>query len=141
MGVAGPTHDARSWTFDLDPGGRDPVLGIERLQEAFLARFPDYEKGITVPAIVDVTTGQVVTNDYPQITLDLSLEWREHHREGAPDPYPASLPHEIAEVMDVGFTDVNTGVFRVGVPTHPPAPAAAPQRPPPRPTPPSQTPH
>src|SRR3546814_8206069 len=33
MGVAGPTHDARSWTFDLDPGGRDPVLGIERLQE------------------------------------------------------------------------------------------------------------
>jgi len=34
MGIAGPTHDARSWTFDLDPGGRDPVLGIERLQEA-----------------------------------------------------------------------------------------------------------
>ncbi len=30
MAVAGPTHDARSWTFDLDPGGRDPVLGIER---------------------------------------------------------------------------------------------------------------
>ena len=54
MGVAGPTHDERSWTFDLDPGGRDPVLGIERLQEAFFARFPDYDKGITVPAIVDV---------------------------------------------------------------------------------------
>ena len=37
---AGPTHDERSWTFDLDPGGRDPVLGIERLQEAYLARVP-----------------------------------------------------------------------------------------------------
>jgi putative glutathione S-transferase len=49
MGIAGPTHDERSWQFDLDPGGRDPVLGIERLQEAFLARFPDYDKGITVP--------------------------------------------------------------------------------------------
>src|SRR5688572_17330573 len=33
MGLAGPTHDARSWTFDLDPDGVDPVLGIERLQE------------------------------------------------------------------------------------------------------------
>src|SRR3546814_19733870 len=88
MGVAGPTHDARSWTFDLDPGGRDPVLGIERLQEAFLARFPDYEKGITVPAIVDVTTGQVVTNDYPQITLDLSLEWRRPHHRSSPTPHP-----------------------------------------------------
>src|SRR5699024_741792 len=31
MGMCGPTHDERSWTFDLDPGGVDPVLGIERL--------------------------------------------------------------------------------------------------------------
>src|SRR6187399_1881909 len=57
MGIAGPTHDERSWTFDLDPGGKDPVLGYERLQEAFLARFPDYDRGITVPAMVDVPTG------------------------------------------------------------------------------------
>ena len=62
MGVAGPTHDQRSWTFDLDPDGRDPVLGIERLQEAYFARFPGYEKGITVPAMVDIPTGQVVTS-------------------------------------------------------------------------------
>ena len=72
MGLCGPTHDERSWTFDLDPGGRDPVLGYERLQEAFLARFPDYDRGITVPAIVDVPTRAVVTNDFAQITLDLS---------------------------------------------------------------------
>src|SRR3954447_2121841 len=52
MGICGPTHDSRSWTFDLDPGGRDPVLGIERLQEAFFARDPSYPLGITVPAIV-----------------------------------------------------------------------------------------
>ena len=75
MGICGPTHDERSWTFDLDPGGRDPVLGIERLQEAYFARFPGYDRGITVPAIVDVPTGQVVTNDFAQITLDLSTEW------------------------------------------------------------------
>ncbi len=54
MGICGPVHDERSWTFDLDPGGRDPVLGIERLQEAYLARFPGYDRGITVPAIVDI---------------------------------------------------------------------------------------
>ena len=76
MGIAGPTHDERSWAFDLDPGGRDPVLGIERLQEAFLARFPDYDRGVTVPAIVDIPSGKVVTNDPAQITLDLSTEWR-----------------------------------------------------------------
>ncbi len=51
LGLPGPTHDARSWTFDLDPDGRDPVLGTERLQESFFARFPDYPRGITVPAL------------------------------------------------------------------------------------------
>ncbi|MFC6017080.1 glutathione S-transferase family protein [Plantactinospora solaniradicis] len=114
MGVAGPTHDARSWTFDLDPGGRDPVLGIERLQEAFFARFPGYERGITVPAIVDVPTGQVVTNDYAQMTLDLSTQWRAHHRSGAPDLYPEALRAEIDEVNAVVFADVNNGVYRCG---------------------------
>ncbi len=82
MGITGPTHDRRSWTFDLDPGGVDPVLGIERIQDAYFARFPDYPRGITVPAVVDVPTGQVVTNDYAQITLDFSTEWAQYHREG-----------------------------------------------------------
>ena len=65
MGLCGPMHDERSWTFDLDPDGVDPVLGIHRLQEAYFARVPDYPRGITVPAMVDVPTGQVVTNDFP----------------------------------------------------------------------------
>jgi putative glutathione S-transferase len=114
MGICGPTHDQRSWTFDLDPGGRDPVLGIERLQEAFFARVPDYPKGITVPAIVDVATGQVVTNDFKQITLDLSTEWTALHREGAPDLYPEPLRPEIDEVMEAVLQDVNNGVYKCG---------------------------
>jgi glutathionyl-hydroquinone reductase len=114
MGICGPVHDERSWTFDKDPGGRDPVLGYERLQEAYFARFPGYDKGITVPAIVDIPSGGVVTNDYPRITLDLSLEWREHHRPGAPDLYPEPLRAEIDEVMELVFQDVNNGVYRCG---------------------------
>ena len=114
MGVCGPTHDERSWTFDLDPDGRDPVLGYERLQEAFLARYPDYRKGITVPAIVDEQSGKVVTNDFPQMTVDLSLEWTEHHRDGAPQLYPEHLREEIDEVNGWVYTDVNNGVYRCG---------------------------
>ena len=114
MGVAGPTHDERSWTFDLDPGGRDPVLGIQRLQEAYFARFPGYDRGITVPAIVDVRNGQVVTNDVHRITLDLSAEWRAYHRPGAPVLYPDDRRDEIDEVVDLVFQDVNNGVYRCG---------------------------
>jgi putative glutathione S-transferase len=114
MGLAGPTHDVRSWTFDLDVGAVDPVLGIERLQQAYFARFPDYPKGITVPAIVDVPTGQVVTNDFPQMAKDLETEWTAFFRDGAPDLYPERHRDEIEEVAWRVYTEVNNGVYRCG---------------------------
>ena len=114
LGLTGPTHDKNSWTFDLDPGGVDPVLGIERIQQAYLAYDPDYPRGITVPVIVDTTTGKVVTNDYAQMTLDFSTEWREHHRPGAPDLYPEHLRAEMEPVMRRIYTEVNNGVYRCG---------------------------
>jgi glutathionyl-hydroquinone reductase len=114
LAVAGPVHDADSWTFDLDPGEVDPVLGIPRLKDAYLNRFPDYPKGITVPAIVEVETVQVVTNDYPTMTLDLSTEWTAHHRPGAPDLFPEDRREEILEVADSFYEDVNNGVYKCG---------------------------
>ena len=114
VGLPGPTHDADSWTFDLDPDGKDPVLGIAKLKDAYLARDPEYPRGITVPAIVDEQTGAVVTNDFPQITLDFSTEWTQHHRPGAPDLYPEELRAEMDEVMQRVFTEVNNGVYRCG---------------------------
>ncbi len=114
LGLCGPTHDQDSWTFDLDPGGVDPVLGIPRLKDAYEQRQPGYPRGITVPAIVEVESGKVVTNDFAQLTLDLSTQWREHQREGAPDLYPVLLREEMDEVMKRVYTEVNNGVYRCG---------------------------
>lgn len=114
IGFCGPTHDKRSWTFDLDPGGVDPALGIERLQQAYFARYADYPRGITVPAMVDIGSGKVVTNDHPWITHDLFFEWREHHRAGAPDLWPADIRDEMEQVMERVLTEVNNGVYRCG---------------------------
>ncbi|MFJ5264923.1 glutathione S-transferase family protein [Streptomyces sp. NPDC088387] len=117
MGIAGPLHDERSWSFHLDPGGKDPVLGIERLQEAFFRRDPDYPRGITVPAIVEIATGQVVTNNYRSMTLDLGSEWSALQRDGAPDLYPDKLRDEIEDVADKVFHDLNNGVYKCGFAT------------------------
>ncbi|MFC6153098.1 glutathione S-transferase family protein [Nocardioides yefusunii] len=114
LGTPGPTHDQRSWTFDLDPGGVDPVLGIERIQQAYFARDPEYPQGITVPAVVDVPSGKVVTNDFPWITHDLFFEWSEHHKAGAPDLWPVAVREEMEAVMRRVFTEVNNGVYRCG---------------------------
>ena len=116
LGLPGPTHDARSWTFDLDPDGLDPVLHIHWLQDAYFKRQPGYPRGITVPAIVDVQTGAVVTNDFAQITLDFSDEWVDFHRPGAPVLLPENPQErtETDELMQWIFTEINNGVYRCG---------------------------
>ncbi|NLT27088.1 MAG: glutathione S-transferase family protein [Microbacteriaceae bacterium] len=114
MAICGPVHDERSWTFDKSPGGVDPVLGFERLQQAYFARDPEYPRGITVPAIVDEGSKGVVTNDFPFITLDFSTEWTAHHRDGAPDLYPEALRDEMDAVMRRIYTEINNGVYRCG---------------------------
>lgn len=85
LAVVDPIQDDRSWRFTLDPDGRDPVLGIRYLSEAYDKRETGYPGGVSVPAIVDVPSGKLATNDYLQITLDFATEWTALHRPGAPD--------------------------------------------------------
>jgi len=117
LAVVDPIRDEKGWRFTLDPNGHDPVLKIQYLSEAYLATDPGYTGRVTVPSIVDIETGQVVTNDYPRITLDLSAEWRAFHRPDAPELYPERLRAEIDEVIEPIFRNVNNGVYRCGFAT------------------------
>ena len=117
LGIVDPLRDERGWRFTLDPGGRDPVTGLSFLSEAYLASDPDFSGRYTVPALLDAETGRVVTNDYPQITLDLSTQWTQFHREGAPQLYPENLRAEIDEITELVYADVNNGVYRCGFAT------------------------
>ncbi|OQR60422.1 glutathione-dependent reductase [Streptomyces maremycinicus] len=114
MAIADPVQDDRSWRFTLDPDGRDPVLGIRYLAEAYDRRERGHGDGVSVPALVDVPSGELVTNDYQQLTLDLATEWTALHRAGAPDLYPEPLRDEIDSVMADVYEDVNNGVYRAG---------------------------
>jgi putative glutathione S-transferase len=114
VGVTDPIQDDRSWRFTLDPDGRDPVLGIRFLSEAYDARESGYPGGVSVPAIVDVPSGKLVTNDFQEITLDFATEWTALHRPGAPDLYPVPLRDEMDAVMEDVYRDVNNGVYRAG---------------------------
>ncbi|MFF7187195.1 glutathione S-transferase family protein [Streptomyces sp. NPDC008222] len=118
MGIVDPIQDDRSWRFTLDADGRDPVLGIRFVSEAYDARETGYPGGVSVPAIVDVPSGQLVTNDFLQITLDLATEWTALHRDGAPDLYPERLRDEIDDVVEGVYEDLNNGVYRAGFATN-----------------------
>ncbi|MEU3962758.1 glutathione S-transferase C-terminal domain-containing protein [Streptomyces buecherae] len=117
LGIVDPLQDDRSWRFTLDPDGRDPVLGIRFLSQAYDARASEYPGGVSVPAVVDVPSGQLVTNDYQRLTLDLATEWTALHRPGAPDLYPAALRAEMDQLMATIGRDLNNGVYKAGFAT------------------------
>ncbi|MQA03382.1 MAG: glutathione S-transferase family protein [Streptosporangiales bacterium] len=114
LAVVDPIQDERSWRFTLDPGGRDPVLGIGFLHEAYDATGVDYVNGVSVPAVVDVPSGRLVTNDFHRITLDLQTEWTAHHRAGAPDLWPQPLRDEMDQVMSRLYHELNDAVYGAG---------------------------
>lgn len=112
--LCGPTHDWKSWTFDLYEGSIDPVLKIGKLRDAYIKRYPNYPKGITVPTLVEIDSGMAVTNDFQTLVKDFQTEWGEFHRDGAPDLYPAEQRDEIDALTKRIFHDVNNGVYKAG---------------------------
>jgi putative glutathione S-transferase len=114
VGKANPVRTANGWEFSLNAGSKDPVLGIRWLSEAYRLADPDYSGRATVPAVVDVTTGKVVNNDYFRLTNYWETAWKPFHRKGAPDLYPEELRPDIDELNDVIFHEVNNAVYKAG---------------------------
>jgi putative glutathione S-transferase len=118
MSVVDPIRDERGWAFREGRGhGPDGVCGFQYLSEAYLRTDPSYTGRYTVPCIWDRATGRLVTNNYPDITLDFETQLTAFHRPGAPDLYPPELRAEIDQVADLVYHDVNNGVYRAGFAT------------------------
>jgi putative glutathione S-transferase len=114
VGVTDPVRSPEGWEFSLDPGGVDPVLGIRFLPEAYLKADPEYAGRATVPAVVDITSGKVVNNDYHRLSNYWETVWKPFHKPGAPDLYPEQLRGQIDELNREIFHKLNNGVYRAG---------------------------
>lgn len=113
------------WVFADQPGGKDAVLGIAGLNEAYHTADPDYDGRGTVPSLVDTQTGKVVTNDYHVLSLELETAWKPFHGEDAPELYPEDLRPRIDLLNQQLFDDVNNGPYKVLFATRPEAAEAA----------------
>jgi glutathionyl-hydroquinone reductase len=118
MSVVDPIRDERGWAFREGPGhGPDPICDFEFLSEAYLRTDPGYTGRYTVPCIWDRVTERLVTNNYPDITIDFETQFGAFHRPDAPDLYPEELRPEIDAVNELVYRDVNNGVYRAGFAT------------------------
>lgn len=115
LSAVDPVRDERGWAFREGRGhGPDPVNGFQLLSEAYLRTDPGYSGRYTVPCLWDRVAGRLVSNNYPDITIDLETQFAAFHRPGAPDLYPAELREEIDALNAVVYADVNNGVYRAG---------------------------
>lgn len=114
LSVVDPIRDERGWAFrEGDGHGPDPVNGFDFLAEAYHATDPQYTGRVTVPAIWDRQTEQIVTNDFPQITLDFNTEF-EAYADTSVQLYPEPLRAEIDAVAERVYQDANNGVYKAG---------------------------
>jgi putative glutathione S-transferase len=115
MSVVDPIRDERGWAFREGPDhSRDPVCDFHFLSEAYLRTNPAFKGRYTVPCIWDRVRGRLVTNNYPDITIDFETEFTAYHQPDAPDLYPEALRAAIDDINAVVYEDVNNGVYKAG---------------------------
>jgi glutathionyl-hydroquinone reductase len=105
------TRDGRGWAF-RQRRGPDPVNGFEFLAQAYEATEPGYDGHVSVPVLWDRRTHKIVSNNFPDITLDLNAAfgaWADNSL----DLYPPPLRREIDELNERVYQTVNNGPYRV----------------------------
>ena len=76
MSVVDPVRDGRGWAFRDGPGYTpDPVNGFTLLREAYEATEPGYDGHVSVPVLWDKETGRIVSNNFPDLTIDLGTQF------------------------------------------------------------------
>ena len=117
LSVVDPVRDGRGWAFREGPGhGPDPVNGFALLREAYEATEPGYDGHVSVPVLWDRRQGRIVSNNFPDLTIDLATAFGQW-ADPAADLYPAALRPEIDALSDRVYTAVNNGVYRCGFAT------------------------
>jgi glutathione S-transferase/putative glutathione S-transferase len=104
-------RDGRGWAF-RERRGPDPVNGFTLLAQAYEATEPGYRGHVSVPVLWDRVTGTVVSNNFPDITIDLGTAFDAYSQTEA-DLYPVALRADIDALNERVYQTVNDGTYRV----------------------------
>ena len=114
LSVVDPIRDGRGWAFRDGPGyGPDPVNGFTLIREAYDATEPAFVGHISVPVLWDRETSRIVSNNFPDITIDLDTQFGAWATPGA-ELYPEPLRSEIDALNERVYVSVNNGVYKCG---------------------------
>ena len=114
LSAVDPVRDERGWAFT--EGYEDPVNGFQFLSEAYLQTDPTFVGRHTVPVLWDRETKRIVSNDYPDLALQIGRAFASQATKPY-DLYPEQWREEIDAVNAVVFDEVNNGVYKAGFAT------------------------
>ncbi|MDR1513050.1 MAG: glutathione S-transferase C-terminal domain-containing protein [Propionibacteriaceae bacterium] len=115
VAVVDPVRDGRGWAFREGPDlTLDPYNSFTLLREAYDATEPGYPGHISVPVLWDTVSRRIVSNNFPDISLDLGSRFDQWARRPELDLYPADLRDDIDAVNHRVYETVNNGVYRCG---------------------------
>jgi putative glutathione S-transferase len=112
LSAVDPVRDGRGWAFRPEP---DPVNSFALLREAYEATEPGFEGHVSVPVLWDSQTKRIVSNNFPDITIDLGTEFGAWASDV--DLYPRPLRTAIDSINKLVYENVNNGVYRAGFAT------------------------
>ncbi len=114
LSVVDPVRDGRGWAFR--PGrdhGLDEMNGFALLREAYEETEPGFDGHISVPVLWDKKTSRIVSNNFPDITIDLDTQFAAWANQEV-RLYPAELRQQIDEINEKIYATVNNGVYKCG---------------------------
>jgi putative glutathione S-transferase len=117
VSVLDPIRDGRGWAFRSGPGQTLDTAGngFAFLAEAYLASSGGHYAGrVSVPVLWDKQTRRVVSNHFPDITIDLGEQFNQWARNPEVDLYPEAHRAEIDVLNEHIGEHVNAGVYHAG---------------------------
>ncbi len=118
VSVVDPIRDGRGWAFRSGPGHTLDRAGngFTLLSQAYEASAPGgvYTGRVSVPVLWDTRTRQVVSNFFPEITLDLGSQFNRWAAHPEVDLYPVPDRDEIDALNAWIGPHLNEGVYHAG---------------------------
>ncbi len=117
VSIVSPIMLEQGWSFDQGQGSSgDALYGLEFLHQIYTRDQPDYSGRVTVPLLWDKQQQRIVNNESADIIRQFNSAFN-HITGDQQDFYPADLRHDIDQINEQIYHNVNNGVYRCGFAT------------------------
>jgi len=117
LSIVHPHMEEHGWTFEkgFDCVG-DSLNNVSYLYEIYLIAKNDYSGRVTVPVLWDKKESTIVNNESSEIIRMLNNEF-DSFTDVKTDFYPSFLQHDIDQINELVYHNVNNGVYKSGFAT------------------------